>query len=64
MSFTLITSKTVPCTCCGYRVKVNKSATFNADKERVFEFRCPKCKAVFEYAGEFIDRLLLNKEKI
>lgn len=64
MNFSIITNKTLPCTFCGKRVKINKGATFNERSERVFELKCPHCGAIFEYAGGFVDNVLIGKEKI
>jgi len=64
MNLPLVTGKTVLCTSCGARVPISRSATYNERGERIYEFKCKKCGALFEYNGEFVDRILQGKEKI
>ena len=59
----IVTDKTIPCTHCGYRVKIDQTADIE-NGHRVYNFRCKKCNSTFAYLGSFIDDILANKAKL
>ena len=64
MSFPIVTAKTVPCTSCGARIKINKSAENNEFGDRVYNFKCNKCGALVEYNAQFVDDVIAGRQTI
>lgn len=64
MNFTIVTGKTVPCTSCGKRIKINKAASINDHGHRVFELKCKDCGALCEYDGQLVDDVIAGKVSI
>ncbi len=64
MNLHIITAKTVPCTSCQARIRINKTATMDDHGRRVFDLKCKKCGALVEYTGSFIDDVLAGRQKV